>query len=105
MTNRIEANADTNTTKLLRELKGVVKEAEALLANSAHDSALLGEDARAKLTASLDAAKATYHDLQDRVVAGAKRTDKFVHENPYPAMGVAFGLGALLGYLLTRGSK
>lgn len=105
MTNRIEATADTNTQKLLRELKNVVKEAEGLLANGAHDSSLLGEEARSKLSASLEAAKATYNDLQDRVVAGARKTDKFVHENPYPAIGVAFGLGALLGYLVTRNSK
>ncbi len=105
MTNRIEAAADTDTQKLLRDLKNVVKEAEGVLANSVHDSGLLGEDVRTKLSASLEAAKATYHDLQDRVVAGAKRTDKYVHENPYPAIGVAFGLGALLGYLVTRSSK
>lgn len=105
MTSRIEATADTDTQKLLRELKNVVKEAEGVLANSVNDSGLLGEDVRAKLSASLEAAKSTYRDLQDRVVAGAKKTDKYVHENPYPAIGVAFGLGALLGYLVTRNSK
>ena len=61
------------------------------------------EKARAAGEAAWDATKATYQQLQDKTVAGAKATDKAIRENPYIALGCAFGAGLLLGFLVTRG--
>ena len=33
---------------------------------------------------------------------GAKVADEAVHEHPYQAIGIAFAVGALAGYLLAR---
>jgi len=58
----------------------------------------------------------TSEDLQNRLAgmweagrekAGyyAKACDRSIRENPYQAAGIAFGLGLLVGLLLTRGSR
>jgi ElaB/YqjD/DUF883 family membrane-anchored ribosome-binding protein len=50
----------------------------------------------------LDAAGETYARVKAKAVAGAQATDKAIRENPYQAIGLALGLGALLGFLLSR---
>jgi len=35
-------------------------------------------------------------------VTGAKATDKVIREHPYESIGVAFGVGLLIGVLATR---
>ena len=39
---------------------------------------------------------------QERARAGLETTDKLVHDHPYRSAGIAFGVGVLLGVLLTR---
>ena len=43
-----------------------------------------------------------YEVVQSKAVQGAKATDKVIRNNPYAAMGVAVGVGVLIGYLITR---
>ena len=38
-------------------------------------------------------------------VESAKAADKYVRENPYKTAGIALGVGALIGYLLSRRSE
>ena len=61
---------------------------------------------RAKVQATLDRAKDNLHDLQDAAVERAKAagraTDAYVHENPWQSIGVAAGVGLLLGMLIAR---
>ena len=40
--------------------------------------------------------------FSEKAVEGAKAADEAVHEHPYQAIGIAFGVGALLGYLVAR---
>ena len=47
-------------------------------------------------------AKEVYQRLQEQTVAAAKATDKAVRENPYQALGIAFGVGLLIGIVATR---
>ena len=56
--------------------------------------------ARAAGTAAWDATRATYQQLQDKTVEYSQATDRAIHEKPYVAIGVAFGVGVLLGYLV-----
>ena len=57
---------------------------------------------RAKLEAATEKAKEVCKRLQEETVAAAKATDKAVREHPYQALGVAFGLGLLIGVLAGR---
>lgn len=59
-------------------------------------------EARNRLAAALESGKRLYGQVKDKVVEGAKATDSAVHQHPYTAIGVAVGLGALVGYLLAR---
>ena len=60
------------------------------------------EEARNRLASAMEAARETYSRMQDKAVQGAKATDKAIRENPYQAIGIAFGVGALVGFLLSR---
>ncbi|HEX7618376.1 MAG TPA: DUF883 family protein [Verrucomicrobiae bacterium] len=58
--------------------------------------------ARKRLAAALERAKEIAGDVRDKAVAGAKATDKAVHEHPYQAIAIGVGVGAILGYLIAR---
>jgi ElaB/YqjD/DUF883 family membrane-anchored ribosome-binding protein len=55
---------------------------------------------RAKLENVVEKAQDVCQRLQEQTAAAAKATDKTIRENPYQAMGVAFGVGVLLGVLV-----
>jgi ElaB/YqjD/DUF883 family membrane-anchored ribosome-binding protein len=52
--------------------------------------------------------KYSWREIQNRVMdktkAAAETTDHYVHENPWTVIGVAAGLGFVLGLLLAPGS-
>jgi ElaB/YqjD/DUF883 family membrane-anchored ribosome-binding protein len=54
---------------------------------------------RAKLENVVEKAKEACERLQEQTAAAAKATDKTIREKPYHAMGVAFGVGVLIGVL------
>jgi len=57
---------------------------------------------RASLQTAIDKAQEVCQRLQDQTTAAAKATDRTIRENPYQAVGVAFGLGLLVGVLIAR---
>ncbi len=88
--------------KLVHDLKAIGRDAEDMLQATAGDLNDKARDARARLTSALNSAKATCSRLQDQAVAGAKATDKVIREHPYQTVGVAFGVGLLVGVLALR---
>ena len=56
-----------------------------------------------RLAATIDKAKDVCATLEQKTVAAAKATDKAVREHPYQALGIAFGVGVLIGVLVARG--
>lgn len=61
--------------------------------------------ARAAGTAAWDATRATYQQIQDKTVEYSKVTDRAIREKPYVAVGIAFGVGMLIGLLATGGKS
>jgi ElaB/YqjD/DUF883 family membrane-anchored ribosome-binding protein len=57
---------------------------------------------RGRLAAALESAKATCHRLEEQTVAAAKATDRTIREHPYESIGIAFGVGLLVGVLVGR---
>ncbi len=88
--------------KLLNDLKEVVHDGEELLRSGAQGLSETSADVRERLSAALDSAKDMGRKLQDRTVKGAKATDRAIRENPYQSLGIAFGVGLLLGVLISR---
>jgi ElaB/YqjD/DUF883 family membrane-anchored ribosome-binding protein len=61
--------------------------------------------ARAAGTAAWDATRATYQQIQDKTIEYSKVTDQAIREKPYVAVGIAFGVGMLIGLLATSGKS
>ncbi len=88
--------------KLLEDLRVLIHDAEQLLKSGADEAGEKAAELRAKLQESLAKAKDTCRRLEDRAVAGAKAADRVIREHPYESLGVAFGVGVLLGVLINR---
>ena len=92
--------------KLMRDLKVVVDDAEALLAATAGQTGEKIEQLRARAKESLAAARDRLREagseIQHRAKEAAKSTDEYVHENPWTAIAIAAGIGFLVGSLTNR---
>lgn len=86
---------DMTTDKLMHDLKAVVTDAEDLLKATAGQTGERIEKARARAEESLRTARTSMK------VAGLQ-LDEQVRENPWTAVGVAAGVGLVLGILLGR---
>lgn len=102
MNARIEANTD----QLVSDLKTVMQDAESLLKAT---SALTGEkvqEARAKAEESLRQAKERLSEVEEEALRRAREVaeaaDEYVHDNPWQSVGIAAGVGLLVGLLLAR---
>jgi ElaB/YqjD/DUF883 family membrane-anchored ribosome-binding protein len=80
----------------------LMEDAQALLAATAHMAEEKVVEARERLTAAIEKGKETWNNVQEKAIAGAKATDQVIRDNPYKALGIALGVGAIIGYLLRR---
>lgn len=80
----------------------LAKDARSLI-NATTDvaSQKLGE-ARQRVVEKVESAKEAAGRVRDQAVDYAKAADEAMHQNPYQVLGIAFGLGAIVGYLLSR---
>lgn len=92
--------------QLLADFKVVVADAEALLKATAHNGGAEMVELRQRIEASLGVAKGRLRDAQGDVMArgreAATATDAYLHANPWQAVGVAAGVGLLIGLLSQR---
>jgi ElaB/YqjD/DUF883 family membrane-anchored ribosome-binding protein len=102
----METHADSelkeSTQKLLHDLRQVVQDGEDVLRAGAGELGEKSAAARAKLANALASAKETARKLQEKTVAGAKATDKVIREHPYQSIGIALGVGIVIGLLVNR---
>ncbi len=64
----------------------------------------LGE-ARQRAGETVDSAKEAASRVRDQAVDYAKAADEAIRQRPYQALAIAFGVGAILGYLVSRGGS
>lgn len=88
--------------RLLRDLQTVVADSEELLKELAGELGDRGKNARDRLKATLESAKETYSEIQQKAQEGVEAADTMVRENPYAAVGIAFGVGLLFGVVVAR---
>jgi ElaB/YqjD/DUF883 family membrane-anchored ribosome-binding protein len=98
----IMKTAELNTDNLITDLKRVVRDSEELLQTTAGAVGEKAHEVRERLSDTLEAAKRTCRKLEEKAVEGAKVADKTIREHPYQSIGVAFGVGLLIGVLATR---
>jgi ElaB/YqjD/DUF883 family membrane-anchored ribosome-binding protein len=80
----------------------LAEDARALMAATADVAGDKVAEARRRLTAALDSGKQVFGRVREKAVEGAKAADQLVRENPYQTLVIAFGVGAVIGYLLGR---
>ena len=89
-----------------RDVKNVVNEAQELLKTVQAEGSNRIDEAKSKMAAQYEVARAKLGDLQTTVTDGAKvavdETDAYVRANPWTAVAIAAGVGAVIGFLCTR---
>lgn len=97
---------DPQTNPIARDIQNVVTDAQELLKTVQAEGETRLTEVKAKVQSQLDAARQTLTELQATVQAGAKQamdtTDAYVRTNPWRAVGISAGVGALIGFLIAR---
>lgn len=88
--------------RLVTDIKVLMRDAEDLLKATAGEAGEKVKEVRARLAKAMESAKATCETLQDTTVRAAKATDTVIREHPYESIGIAFGVGLLVGVLVSR---
>lgn len=98
---------DISKEKLMQDLQLVVSDAEELLRATAGQAGEKVNVARERIQENLNAAKARLEVAQEAMVEktrqAARVTDEYVHDNPWRAVGIAAGVGLVVGMLISRG--
>jgi len=97
----------SHTRKLKKDLQAVVADAEELLKATAAQTGERIEKTRGRVEASLRDARERLAEAgataAETAGDAARSVDDQVHDNPYAAIGIAAGMGLLLGLLIGRG--
>ena len=92
--------------KLAQDLKIVISDAEDLLRATASQAGEKVSAAREKIQESLRRARLKLADVEDAIVDKSKQaarvTDEYVHDHPWRAVGIAAGIGFVVGLLIGR---
>lgn len=106
--NAASGNSTSEVTKekLISDFKVVVADAEALLKASAGQGGEALAAVRSRVEQSLKVAKDKMLDAEEELLlktkAAARVTDEYVHDHPWHAVGIAAGVGLVIGLLIGR---
>ncbi len=102
MTSRTAEQRD----RLMEDLRAVIAEAEELLSLSkdqaGEGAARVRERVRERLQQASDRLSDIQEDAFERARVAGQAADAFVHAKPWPAIGLAAGIGVLVGLLISR---
>lgn len=90
------------TDKLMADLRAVIGDAEELLKATASQTGAKVDEVRARAQQSLHAAREHLQAAGAAVDAGVREIDEQVRRNPWAAVGIAAGVGLVVGVLLAR---
>jgi ElaB/YqjD/DUF883 family membrane-anchored ribosome-binding protein len=93
---------EASIERLMADVKVLARDAEAVLHATAGQAGDKLGDLRDRLSSALESAKATCRRLEEKAVAGAKAADETIRDHPYESIGIAFGVGLLIGVLVSR---
>ncbi len=80
----------------------LAEDARALMAATADVAGEKVGEARKRLAAALESGKEIYGRVREKAVEGVKVADQTVRENPYQAIAIALGVGAVIGFVVAR---
>ncbi|MGH7939574.1 MAG: DUF883 family protein [Limisphaerales bacterium] len=93
-----------HTADMEENASNLADDARELLAATAGMAETKVVEARKRLQVALERGKEAWGEFQDRAAAQARVADEVIRDHPYHSIGVAFGIGALLGILMARRS-
>ena len=100
------AKQSVSTDKLMHDLRLVMEDAEALLNATAGQAGEKVSEVRAKAEDSIRAAREALAEAGDEALERTREAvasaDEYVRENPWAAVGIAAGIGLVVGLLLSR---
>ncbi len=92
--------------KLMTDLKLVIADAEELLRLTAGEVGEKASEMRMRMKARMEQAKDDLSSIQEMAITRAKdagrAADLYVRDNPWKAVGIAAGVGLVLGLLISR---
>jgi ElaB/YqjD/DUF883 family membrane-anchored ribosome-binding protein len=102
----MKSQANLNTDKLVEDLKVVMRDAEALIRATSAQTGEKIQEVRARAEESLKQARTRLTAVEDEAYQRAREvadaTEVYVRENPWQSLGIAAGVGVLVGLLLSR---
>jgi ElaB/YqjD/DUF883 family membrane-anchored ribosome-binding protein len=102
----VTMDGETSKDKLVSDLKNLIGDAEELLKATTNQAGEKVTAARQKIEQSLIEGKKALADAEKIVIKKSKEyadvADDYVRENPWSAVGVAAGVGLILGLLIRR---
>ncbi len=106
-------SSGTPSDRLMDEFAGILSDAQDMLQRANTETGDRARDMRSQVDAKLLRGKLRLQELQgeaaqrareaaQRAREAARATDDYVHENPWPALGVAVVGGFVIGLLMNR---
>lgn len=99
-----KSNARESKEKLIEDFHSVISDTEELMRSVSSESGGKAQVLRDKIEQNLKHAKEYLQDFEESVVdksrVAARMTDEYVHENAWRTVGLAIGLGVVIGLLL-----
>lgn len=101
-----DAPNDVTTETLVEDLKTVMHDAEALLKATSAQTGEKIQEVRARAEESLRQARVRVTEVEEEALRRAREladaTEEYVRENPWQSIGIAAGIGLVLGILISR---
>jgi len=91
-----------HTPAASHDIGSLAEDARDLMAATADVAGEKVGEARKRLAAALERGREIAGNVRDKAVAGAKVADQTIRENPYQAVAIGVGVGALIGFLVAR---
>lgn len=99
-------SSDVTTEQLVQDLKVVLSDAEALLKATSAQTGEKIQEVRARAEESLRQARERLTEVEEEALRRAREladaTEEYVRDNPWQSVGIAAGIGLVLGILISR---
>jgi len=91
-----------DSPSLTDDIRQLLAEAEEALGGTAGDGSEKFDELRDRIRSTIDDGRSSLERIRFETVRRAKQADKVVRDNPYYAIGIAAGVGAIVGALVAN---
>ena len=88
-----------HTQRAMEEVKAAARQTGEHIKSTASEMVETGRETLSRIG---NAWESTKHNIQEKATTSAKATDRVIRDHPYESIGIAFGVGVLIGVLINR---